>query len=33
MIPGGTCLTLEASRKWHHCHAISHICGLITLVI
>jgi len=25
-------LVLEASRKWHRCHAISHMYGLITLV-
>jgi hypothetical protein len=23
-----TCLVLEASRKWHQCHAINHVCGL-----
>jgi len=23
-----TCCVLEAGRKWHQCHAISHVCGL-----
>jgi hypothetical protein len=25
-------LVLEASREWHHCHTISHVCGMFTLV-
>jgi len=32
-IRGSTCLFLEASRKWCHCHAFSHVYGMIILVI
>jgi len=28
-----TCLVLETSRKQNHCHAISDVYGMITLVI
>ena len=28
-----TCLVLKPSNKWRHCHSISHVYGLITLVI
>jgi len=28
-----TCLVLELTWKCHHCHAISHLCGFITLVL
>jgi len=30
---GRTCLVLGASRKWHHCQAISHVYGLVMLVM
>ena len=33
VIRGHPCLVLGASRKWLYCHAISHLYGLITLVI
>jgi len=33
MIRGYSCLVLETSRKWCYCHAISHVCGLIMLVV
>jgi len=33
MICGRAFLMLEDSREWGHCHAISHVHGLIMLVI